>query len=375
VSGGVAYTMKIDGRPASAEVLGAVRQIDVEDHAELADMLRLRLALAVKSNGSGWTLLDDDVFKRLAHLQLSITIGSGNAIPLIDAYVVESNAQFANDPGNSLLVVTAMDPTVLMHLEERVKAWPDMSDSDVANSIFSDSAYQFTPVIESTNYTRNKDDHTLMQRGTDIQFLQGLAERNGYECFVELNPSSGAVEGHFHPPRHDEEPQGTLTVNMGASTNVNALRVRHDMIAATTATATVVDPDDASSEKNDAEESSQDGLGGEESTSTDRPRKSLVGGTGIGNSGEAQRYAQAVVDKASWSVVAEGDLNTVSYGGVLRAKRPVMVRGAGRELSGRYYVDRVLHTIRNDGTFLQRFSLKRNAVGLTGRERFGSGAQ
>jgi phage protein D len=375
VSGGVAYTMKIDGRPASAEVLGAVRQIDVEDHAELADMLRLRLALAVKSNGSGWTLLDDDVFKRLAHLQLSITIGSGNAIPLIDAYVVESNAQFANDPGNSLLVVTAMDPTVLMHLEERVKAWPDMSDSDVANSIFSDSAYQFTPVIESTNYTRNKDDHTLMQRGTDIQFLQGLAERNGYECFVELNPSSGAVEGHFHPPRHDEEPQGTLTVNMGASTNVNALRVRHDMIAATTATATVVDPDDASSEKNDAEESSQEGLGGEESTSTDRPRKSLVGGTGIGNSGEAQRYAQAVVDKASWSVVAEGDLNTVSYGGVLRAKRPVMVRGAGRELSGRYYVDRVLHTIRNDGTFLQRFSLKRNGVGLTGRERFGSGAQ
>jgi phage protein D len=55
---------------------------------------------------------------------------------------------------------------------------------------------------------------------------------------------------------------------------------------------------------------------------------------------------------------------------VLRAKQPVMVRGVGRQLSGRYYVESVLHTIRADGGYTQKFVLRRNAVGLTGQEQF-----
>jgi phage protein D len=370
VTTAITYSLTIGGTPAPAQVLDALRQIDVEDHAEMADMLRLRLACTVKADGSGWTLLDDAVFPRLANLRLSITVGSGSAIPLMNGYVIETTAQLSNDPGGSLLTVIAMDPTVLMHLEEKVKAWPSMADSDVASAIFSDATYGFTPVVEATRYTRDENDHTLIQRGTDIQFLQQLAERNGYECFVELNPSTGEVEGHFHPPRHDGKPQGVLTVNMGAATNVNALRARFDMLAATTARATTLDVDDASDQPGTAQDTSQTGLGDAPSTGTDRPRTVLLSGLGMGKSGEVQRYAQAVVDRSAWSIVAEGDLNTVAYGGVLRAKRPVMARGAGRDFSGRYYVERVLHTIKGDGSYTQRFTLRRNAVGLTGREEF-----
>jgi phage protein D len=366
----ITYALTIGGSPASAQVLDAIKQIDVEDHAEMADMLRLRLACTVKEDGSGWTLLDDDVFPRLTRLGLSITVGSGRAIPLVDAYVIETTAQLSNDPGGSVLTVVAMDPTVLMYLEEKVKAWPSMADSDVASAVFSDQAYGFTPVVEATNYTRDENDHTLTQRGTDIEFLRQLAERNGYECFVELNPSSGAVEGHFHPPRHDAQPQGVLTVNMGASTNVNRFAARFDMLAATTAKATTLDVEDASDQGGSAEETSHTGLGGETSTSTDRPRTVLLRGLGMGKAGEVQRYAQAVVDRSAWAIVAEGELNTVAYGGVLRAKRPVMARGAGRAFSGRYYVERVLHTIKADGSYVQRFTLRRNATGLTGQEQF-----
>src|SRR5689334_877211 len=122
----------------------------MEDHAHMADMVRLRLAVAVKQDGSGWTLIDDQIFTRLAHLKLSVTIGSGSATPLIDAYVVEVDTKFSNDPGGSELVVTAMDPTVLMHLEERVKAWPNQKDSDVATAIFTDSKYGFTAQVDDT---------------------------------------------------------------------------------------------------------------------------------------------------------------------------------------------------------------------------------
>src|SRR5213076_2562809 len=115
-----------------------VRQIEVEDHASMADMLRLRLAVAVREDGSGWTTIDDDVFPRLANLKLSVTVGSGAESPLISAYVVDVDTHFAAEPNGSAMTVVAMDPTVLMHLEEKVKAWPNMMDSDVASAIFSD---------------------------------------------------------------------------------------------------------------------------------------------------------------------------------------------------------------------------------------------
>ena len=89
-------------------------------------------------------------------------------------------------------------------------------------------------------------EHTTIQRGSDIQFLKQLAKRNGYECFVELDPAGGAVNGHFHPPRVEETSQGVLSVNLGEATNVNAFSARFDMLKPVAAQVTGLDIDDQS---------------------------------------------------------------------------------------------------------------------------------
>jgi len=368
----ISYSLSVNGKPASAAVLNAMKKIEIEDHASMADMLRIRLAVAVREDGSGWTLLDDALFTRLANLKVSVTVGSGKAVTLISAYVTEVDTEFSSAPDGSVLTVVAMDPTVLMHLDEKVKPWPNMSDSDVASAIYADPSYRFTPVVEPTKWSRHENDHTLIQRGTDIQFLHQLADRNGYECFVDMN-DAGEVEGHFHPPKHDDQPQGTLTVNMGAATNVNRFRAKFDMLGPALAKAATVDPDDAKAQAGQADETTQSGgMGDKPAVPAERPRRVLLSQLGMAQSGEVQRYAQSVVDRSSWSIMAEGDVNTVAYGGVLRAKQPVMVRGVGREFSGRYYTERVLHIIAGDGSYTQRFTLRRNATGLTGQESFRS---
>lgn len=372
MSTSITHKLSIAGNPAPADLLGAIQQIEVEDHSEMADMLRLRIACSVKANGNSWKIVDDAMFDRLTSVKLSVTVGSGPAVPLINGYVIENDIDFSNQPNESVLSVVAMDPTVLMHLEERVKAWPNMAHSDVASAIFSGSNYGFTPVVTATNYTPHEDDYSLIQRGTDIQFLTHLAEANGYECFIDLNEKTGDVEGHFHPPKTDNTPQATLSVNMGSATNVNRFRARYDMLSPTQASATVVDYEQKSNEPGQADSSNQSELGSTESASTDRPRKVLLSGLGLGHAAEVQRVAQSVVDRSSWAITAEGELNTAAFGGVLRAKEPVMVRGVGQEFSGRYYVYKVVHVIASDGTYVQRFTLRRNALGLTGRERFNS---
>lgn len=364
------YSLSIGGRAASPAVLAAVRQIEVEDHAQMADMLRIKLAVAVREDGGGWTVLDDGLFTRLAKLRITVTVGTGAEMPLIEAYVIDVDTSFSSHPGTSELSVTAMDPTVLMHLDEKVKPWPNMKDSDVASAIFSDRAYGFTPVVESTSLSRQEDDQTLVQRGTDIQFLQQLADRNGFECFVALN-DAGDVEGHFHPPKPDGQPQGTLTVNMGSATNVDKFRARYDMLGPAVAKAATIDPDDAAKQTGDASDPAQaGGMGEAPATPADRPRQVLLSQHGAARSGEVQQLAQAVVDRSSWSIAADGEINTVAFAKVLRAKQPVMVRGVGQQFSGRYYVEKVLHTISGDGTWLQKFTLRRNATGLTKRENF-----
>ena len=49
--------------------------------------------------------------------------------------------------------------------------------------------------------------------------------------------------------------------------------------------------------------------------------------------------------------------------------QPALVRGAGRQNSGLYYVTHVTHRISQDG-YQQAFRGWRNAVGLTGAEVF-----
>lgn len=361
------YTLLLDGQPAPPEVMSTVQLVEVEDHARMADMLHLRILVGVKDNKNGWTVLDDGLFTRLSRIQIKVTIGSGPAMSLIDSYVIESRVQFSNQPGKSVLDVYAMDPTVLMGLEEKVRAWPNMKHSDIANQIFDE--YSFDPVVDDTPVSYDEAHTQLTQRGTDVHFLRQLAGRNGFECFVEPN-ALGKLEGHFHKPKVDDTPAGVLSVNSGEATNVNFFNARYDMLKPVQAMAATLDIESQSDQLGDASEQSLKALGKRVTGGGEHPRRVLISQTGLTSASELQTYAQGLVDESSFAIIAEGELNTVAFGSVLAAKKTVNVRGAGRQFSGVYYVEKVLHTFTGDG-YRQKFRLRRNALGLAGQENFG----
>jgi phage protein D len=361
-----AFSLFLDGEAASPLLLEALQQIEIEDHADLADMMRLRLSVAVDNGGSRWSLLDDGLFGRLTRVGVRVKVGSTTE-PLFEGHVIDSRTEFSNSPGQSVLEVVAMDPTVLMNLDEKIRPWPDMSDSEIAETLFGE--YGFDPDVEATDITRQETDSLTMQRGTDLRFLRQLALRNGYEIFVEINTSTGSIEGHFHRPRLEQTPQGVLSVNLGPATNVNTFDARFDMLGPTTAQATGLDIETQEDQPGAADEIGIEEQGDSPTVASDRPRRVLLSQTGLSQTGELQTLAQAMVDRSASAIRADGELHTLRYGAVLRAKRPVEVRGAGRQFSGCYYVEKVVHLITTDG-YLQQFSLRRNALGLTGRERF-----
>lgn len=365
----ISFTLFIGGAPASQELLQAVQQIQVEDHATMADMLRMRVTIGIKDGCAGWAFVDDGIFRRLTPMRLDVAAGGGRSETLINAFVIETNASFANQPGQSVLNVVAMDPTVKMNLDEKVKPWPNMSDSEIATEIFSSRDYRFTSVVDSTSWKRQENDQTVIQRGTDIQFLQQLAWRNGYEVYVETNGLTGAIEGHFHRPRLDESPQGVLSVNMRDATNVNSFSARFDMLRPTTAQARSLEVGSHDTQQGQASSSALPSLGRETALNGTQRRRILPSGTGLVRTGELQPFTQALADQSALAITADGELNTFAYEGILRAKRPILVRGAGQQFSGTYYVERVEHVLSGD-SYRQSFTLRRNAMGLSGRETF-----
>ena len=84
---------------------------------------------------------------------------------------------------------------------------------------------------------------------------------------------------------------------------------------------------------------------------------------------EAQAQAFARASSSSRAITANGEVDGLKYSRALLAGLPVLVRGAGRQNSGLYYVQSVTHRISRDN-YTQTFSAWRNAVGLTGAEVF-----
>lgn len=360
------FTLGLGDRAAPPELLEAVQAIEVENHAEQADMLRLRLATSVARAGGRWDLLDAGLLRRLANIRVGIRIGDDPVQPLIDAYLIDLKAEFSNDPGRSSVEVVGMDGSTLLQLEQRVRAWPEQSDAQIAETIFDEAG--LATEVEPTQAARASRHETTVQRGDDLSFLRRLAERNGFEVYLEVGPDGRGV-GHFHAPRLEQKPQAVLNVSMGPATNVDGFKVQHDMLRPTTARAAGLDAETRREQPADAGAPRQQALGAAPAVGGERQRVELLSGTGLSQASELQTAAQAVVDRAAMALKAEGTVYPADLGSVLRAKHPILVRGAGQELSGTWYVIRVRHELGAEG-YAQQLELRRNATGLTRDEEF-----
>ena len=66
------------------------------------------------------------------------------------------------------------------------------------------------------------------------------------------------------------------------------------------------------------------------------------------------------------SARATGSVDILRYGEILKPRRLVGVRGAGKAYDGKYLVEQVTYSIKR-GSFKQNFTLARNGLGSTVR--------
>jgi phage protein D len=252
-----------------------------------------------------------------------------------------------------------------MNLTEHVREWADVTDSAVAAAIFGD--YGITSAADNSTEdspSHTEAGHSLMQRGTDIQFLRMLAQRNGKFCRVTCADAPGTRTGYFAAADLGATPAATLTLNDPQTWTVNALDITWDVSAASGVNAaqalfTDSDPDGVSVSPSDSGLAS---LGDRDLTAFSGKSMTVMLAAPVDDVGELTQRAQAVLRESGWFVRCEGESVVERLGTVLRAGMIVAISGIGALHSGNYLVWSVRHRITQD-VHTMHFVLVRNAVG------------
>ena len=359
-------TIEIAGTEA-ADIYPDLISLEVELDDELAGMFRLTLALQLHADGS-WTYLDDD---RLVPWQrVVITAGlSSDTEQLLAGYITHLRPAFGDGLDHCQLEIWGMDASVLMDRDDVLLAWPNTKDSAIAETVF--QSYHLTPAVIDTRVIHDETVSTIIQRETDIAFLRRLAQRNGYECFVDSDT------GYFRPLAVDGSPQPVLAVQFGDQTTVTRFTLEVNALAPANVTMFQVDRLNKQELHASADSLALRQLGAKPISSFlaggMSPGQAYLGQAVTTGLPEMNALCQELYDRSNWFVTGQGEVDANAYGSVLKPRGIVLIKGVGETHSGMYYISHVTHSFTADG-YTQRFTVKRNALAPTGSEDFSAGS-
>ena len=305
-----------------------------------------------------WSVQDDEVFVPWKTVSIEAAFGD-HTEDIVTGYIRQVDAKYPEDQGSAAVTVFCRDASLKLDREHVRVIWgteeEPISDTQVLEQIVVD---RHDLALHDDNGAGQEGLVQQNQDSTDIAFLQKRAEANGYELLFEDDTL------YFGPMRIDAEPQATILVYAGPSTNCLSFSVTDDghkpdkvafEVAAPEGTEVVeqvVEPD-------------LDLMGKIAASSMSAGLDDFawrLSREGTRSEEELLAVAQRKANEFSMKIRAEGELDGSMYGHVLRVGHPVGVDGIGTWLGGVYYVDTLTHKFNLDG-YRQAFTLLRNAHG------------
>lgn len=347
--------IKVDGEEIT-DFYPFLTEVTADSGRQISTEATLRFEIRRDEHGR-WTVLDDEVFIPWAPIVIEAAFGSRTE-EVMRGYVRQVDVDYPEQQNAATLTVQCRDESLRLDREHVRVVWgteeEPVSDEDIVQQIA--DKYGLSP--DPDNGAGQSELVQQNQDSTDIAYLRRRAEANGYELLFE----AGHV--YFGPMRLDAEPQPTINVYAGQSTNCLRFSTRFDGHQPDQVAFELAEPDGAGVTEVVVEpdlpllgtRSADSGAAGLEAFTW---RMSKEGGR---NEEELTALAQRKANEFALKLNAEGELDGTLYGYVLRVGLPVRVDGVGESMGGVYYVDEVNHRFDAEG-YRQAFRLLRNAYG------------
>lgn len=356
--------------PVTPDVAEAVQSVSVtqSDEGRSGFQIALQVGRAGPTDLLDYRLLMNPLLAPFNRVILTVLF---EAMPqvLIDGIITNRQFSPGAQPGTGLLTLTGEDVSVMMDLEKKRSNYMAMSEPLIALKIIGSYAqYGLIPLIIPPAAIDQPlpIDRTPVHTGTDLEQLKAIGERFGHVFYIEPGPAPGTNFAYWGPPKRAGLPQRALSVNMGPETNVESINFTYNGLAPTIVNDSVQDKDlNITVPVITFASTRLPPLSLMPALPMQLPnvRKTLLEkGSGL-TLAQAYARAQGITDKSVDGVAtAQGELDAQRYGGVLKPRGIVGVRGVGFTHDGLYYVKSVSHSI-SHGQYKQKFSLAREGTG------------
>ncbi len=300
-----------------------------------------------------------------------VLVATVNGVPnvLMDGVVTNNHISPGGKGSNSTLTITGEDLTALMNqsIFTGVPFPACPAEARVAILLAKYAAVGVIPVIvPSIMIDVPLPTETVhCQHGTDLAYIRALAKDVGYVFYLDPGPTPCVSKAYWGPQIKVGPVQPALSVDMDAYTNVENLQFNFDQQQNKIPTIFTYNK--------------ETGVSIPIPLPPITPLNPLLGAipplptnispdlTPVRDDLSKKPIAQAIMiglaTASQWAdaVTGEGSLDVTRYGGVLKARQLVGVRGAGPAFDGLYYVKSVTHKIKR-GEYKQNFTLSRNGL-------------
>ncbi len=363
----VAVQFSVGGAAVPSAFYDAIQQLEVEESSDRPGALLLRLPVNRTAAGD-LQFVGDGTFEPMTNVCLTVTPARGSGAQCIfDGYVLCWRLHIDRASISSTIDIWAQDASWLMNIDDNVTEWSGLTDGEVANTIF--GSYGFATAAGNTvndSPSHTPDGHTLFQRATDLQFLRGLARRDGKLCRVACTDTPGARTGYFVTPAVTGQPVATISLLDPDSWTVETLDFDWDVMRPTEADASQVDLTQSSDTGSDV---TTDASGLAPLDDRDYPtylgQSSTLLLTAPADLPELDQRTAAVLTESGFFSRCTGEADADRIGTILRVGNVVTIEGAGSIQSGNWLVWNVRHTFSLD-SWKMAFTLVRNAMGPAG---------
>jgi hypothetical protein len=335
--------------------LGAATWIEVYERLGRPTDYRIRFEVEIGS--SDFDLLIDARLDVGSVLSVVVPDRTGSQC-LVKGPVGAQRIHFEHGGSGSYVEVGGSDTSIILDRQAKSAIWANGTDGDAVTSIVSSAG--LVPDVAATPAGHFEAKHAMVQRESDLSFVQRLARRNGYAFWVTCD-GDGVQTAHFKPPPVDASPSATLTINVTTPT-LDSLDLRWDVERPTSVEGSQLDLanlDDIDGSRSDAPLAP---LGSADLAAITGDTRSIFLAAPVDDAGDLlARSAGALVDSCFF-IRATGETHFDLLGQAIRAHTVVDLQGAGSRHSGKYLVGGVRHTIDSD-TYRMELELLRNAWG------------
>ncbi|HXM58292.1 MAG TPA: hypothetical protein VOB72_23025 [Candidatus Dormibacteraeota bacterium] len=348
-------------KPVPEPLLLALNEVKVVLDDAHGDGFDLTFGLGRQDGGADYDALAAGLFGPLDLVLIGVVLGVVPE-PLINGVVTEHHLEPTDEPGRATLTVRGTSVVKRMDLDEENRIFQNALDSVVATQTIGRYArYGIVPqTVQPTTSVRTTVEGNTHQHETDLKFLRRLARRNGFVFYLE--PTAIGVSGAYWGRENRlGQVQPCLTRGMGASTTLESISFANDALAPVSASGSFVEPRSRTSLPIPPLPALR--LPPLSANPAPANRTERLRGSANRSAADALMSAMAATTAAPEPVTAHGEVNTVRYGAVLRARRLVGVRGVGRTYDGVYYVNRVTHQVTTGRGYTQQFSCRREGTG------------